>query len=110
VSNLPDPYTERVDPSVQCSACEAVCCRLTVVLMPDDHVPEWLVHRDEHGLETLAKGEDGWCAAIDEKRMCCSIYEDRPAICRKYAMGSPSCRDERKKWYGQAVPTPLVWV
>ena len=29
-------------------------------------------------------------------RMCCSIYDQRPAICRKFAMGSEYCRDERE--------------
>ena len=100
-----DPYEESIDPGVQCSTCEAVCCRLTVVLMPEDHVPEWLVARDEHGLETLAKGEDGWCAALDLNTFRCTIYDERPSICRKYAMGSPSCRDEREKWFGKPIPT-----
>lgn len=103
----PDPYAESVDPSVQCAACEAVCCRLTVVLMPEDQVPPWLVVRDAHGLETLAKGEDGWCAAVDPNTSRCTIYEQRPVLCRKYAMGSPSCRDERQKFYGTALPTPV---
>jgi len=107
VNNLPDPYAESVDPSVQCTTCEAVCCRLTVVLMPEDHMPEWLIHRDERGMETLAKGEDGWCVAVDPNTSRCSIYEDRPTICRKYAMGSPSCRDERLKWFGAAIPTAV---
>jgi hypothetical protein len=49
-----DPYATSVDPSVQCTACEAVCCRLTVVLMPEDHVPDWLVAHDHGGLETMA--------------------------------------------------------
>ena len=102
--SLPDPYAERVDPSVQCTSCEAVCCRLTVVLMPDDHVPEWLIERDEHGFETVAKGEDGWCVAIDPNTSRCTIYDERPTICRKYAMGSPSCRDERRKFYGTPLP------
>lgn len=107
VNTIPDPYEESVDPTVRCTSCEAICCRLTVVLMPDDHVPSWLIDRDLHGMETLAKGEDGWCAAVDPNTFRCTIYEDRPAICRKYAMGSPSCRDERQKWYGPAVPTPV---
>ncbi len=110
MSEPSDPYRESIDPDVHCDACEAVCCRLTVVLMPEDQVPDWLVTHDANGLEVLAKGEDGWCAAIDANRMCCSIYEDRPAICRKYAMGSPSCRDERAKWYRQPLPTPVMVV
>lgn len=104
-----DPYAESIDPRVHCDACEAVCCRLTVVLMPDDHVPAWLVHRDAHGMETLAKGEEGWCAALDPVSMRCSIYEERPGICRKYAMGGPSCRHEQSKWRNaHPIPTPVV--
>ncbi len=110
--NIPfDPYAESVNPSVSCNDCEAVCCRLTVLLMPDDHVPEWLIDRDVHGMETLAKGEDGWCAAVDPNTSRCTIYEQRPAICRKYTMGSPGCRDERERWFGvKAFPTPAVLI
>jgi Fe-S-cluster containining protein len=39
--------------------------------------------------------------AVDHGRMCCSIYEQRPAICRKFAMGSPYCRDERDTYRDQ---------
>lgn len=98
-----------VDSSVSCARCEAVCCRMTVVLMPDDRVPQWLVHRGASGLETLAKGEDGWCAAVDPVTFGCTIYDDRPGICRKFTMGGPSCRDERERWsQGPALPMPVV--
>jgi Fe-S-cluster containining protein len=107
VKNIPDSCSESIDPRVQCTTCEAVCCRLTVVLMPEDHVPAWLVDHDEHGMEILAKGEDGWCAAVDPNTSGCTIYEDRPTICRKYAMGSPSCRHERHKWFGATIPTAV---
>jgi len=46
----------------------------------------------------MARDEEGWCVAVDPKRMCCSIYEQRPAICRKFAMGSPYRRDERASY------------
>ncbi|MFC5741739.1 YkgJ family cysteine cluster protein [Dyella tabacisoli] len=111
MNNIPDPYAESVDPSVQCTSCEAVCCRLTVVLLPDDHVPEWLIHRDERGMETLAKNEEGWCLAVDPDKLCCSIYEERPTICRKFAMGSPGCRDARLEWRNHySIPTPVVLI
>jgi len=104
-----DIYSESVDPRVSCDDCEAVCCRLTVVVMPEDHVPAWLIDRDTHGMETLAKGEDGWCLAVDPNTSRCTIYEDRPGICRKYAMGSPSCRDERGRWFHTSgIGTPVV--
>jgi Fe-S-cluster containining protein len=98
---LPDPYAESVDPSVHCDTCEAVCCRLTVLLMPDDAVPSWLTAHDEHGLEQMARGDDGWCVALDRYSMRCTIYEQRPGVCRKFAMGGPYCRDERDAWFGK---------
>ena len=93
-----DSDDEGIDPSVSCSRCDAVCCRLTVVLMPEDEVPAHLTARSERGLEVMARDEDGWCVAVDPLRMCCSIYDRRPAICRKFAMGSPYCRDERAEY------------
>lgn len=102
-----DRYHQRIDPSVRCDTCEAVCCRLTVVLMPEDRVPSWLEHQDERGLRTLAKDEDGWSVAMDRDNFRCGIYADRPSICRKFAMGSPSCRYEREKWAERRpLPTP----
>ncbi|MEG3190912.1 YkgJ family cysteine cluster protein [Lysobacter sp. D1-1-M9] len=89
---------DAVDPGVSCSNCDAVCCRLTVVVMPDDPVPRHLTERDPRGLEVMAHDEDGWCVAVDQSRMCCSIYELRPGICRKFAMGSAYCRDERETY------------
>lgn len=100
---------ERVDTAVSCDACDAVCCRLTVVVMPDDIVPRHLVE-NRNGLEVMARGEDGWCVAIDEQRMCCSIYQQRPAICRKFAMGSAYCRDERANYRHHYAAIPLTVV
>ncbi|GAA0708689.1 YkgJ family cysteine cluster protein [Dokdonella soli] len=87
-----------VDPTVSCSACDAVCCRLTVTIAPDDTIPRAFVERNAQGVEVMRHGDDGWCAALDRTRMCCSIYEQRPAICRKFAMGGAYCRDERARY------------
>lgn len=84
-----------IDPSVSCSSCDAVCCRLTVVLMPQDRVPRHLTATTDRGLTVMARNEEGWCAAIDPLNMCCTIYDERPMICRKFAMGSAYCRSER---------------
>lgn len=100
---------ELIDPTVSCSRCDAVCCRLTVLVMPEDNVPRHLVERNDHGLEVMARGEDGWCIAVDHNRMCCGIYEQRPGICRKFAMGSAYCRDERAQYqHDMANAIPLV--
>jgi uncharacterized protein len=94
-----------------CSHCEAVCCRLTVVLMPDDRIPPWLVAEDDNGPDTMARGDDGWCVALDRQTMRCTIYEQRPAICRSFAMGGPYCLDERAEWAASHSNRgiPFVW-
>ncbi len=99
-----------IDPGVDCANCEAICCRLTVVILPGDAVPDGLTTHDDHGLEMMARGEDGWCVALDLDTMRCGIYEQRPQICRKFAMGGPYCRAEREEWRGLAaeVASPLL--
>lgn len=85
-----------------CGRCDAVCCRLTVVLMPeDDQVPRHFVTRNAQGVEVMAHNEEGWCAAIDPLHMRCSIYADRPSICRRFAMGGPYCLDVRATYRDQ---------
>jgi len=44
------PHDEDIDPAVQCSACEAVCCRLPVLLMPEDRIPARYVDHDARGV------------------------------------------------------------
>ena len=87
-----------VDTTVSCDHCDAVCCRLTVVLMPDDAVPPELIEIREDGMRLMARAADGWCAALDRRHMRCGIYEQRPGICRKFAMGGAYCRDERERY------------
>ena len=84
-----------VAPAIHCDACDAVCCRLTVVLGTDDDIPERLTDYTAAGLHVMARDEEGWCVAIDAARMCCSIYESRPEVCRRFAMGGPYCREVR---------------
>ncbi|MFY2764697.1 YkgJ family cysteine cluster protein [Arenimonas sp. MALMAid1274] len=100
-----------VDAAVSCQRCEAVCCRLTVVLMPDEVQPAHLVDVDHRGLDVMRRSEDGWCAALDRVQMRCGIYDTRPSICRKFAMGGAYCRDERKSYRkltaGRRIPMRL---
>ena len=96
--------------AIDCGSCDAVCCRLTVVLSAEDRVPEHLTDYTAAGLHVMARDEDGWCVAVDGARMCCSIYETRPAICRKFAMAGPYCREVREDYtrlYERDIPMPL---
>lgn len=80
---------------IHCRRCEAVCCRLPVLLLPGDRPPPRYVDVDGHGLAVMARGDDGWCLALDRASMSCGIYPDRPQICREFAMAGPDCRSER---------------
>ena len=80
---------------VHCNRCDALCCRLTVVLFEEDAIPAHLTERNEQGVTVMARDADGWCVALNNAQMNCGIYETRPTICRKFAMAGPYCRDVR---------------
>ncbi|RDZ29675.1 YkgJ family cysteine cluster protein [Lysobacter silvisoli] len=82
-------------PAPDCGRCDAVCCRLTVVLQPEDRIPPHLSARTAAGLEVMARDEEGWCVAVDATRMQCSIYHSRPQVCRRFAMAGPYCLEVR---------------
>ncbi len=88
-----------VSPSeVSCSNCQACCCRLEVLLISETGVPEEYISRDPYGGETMLRLAEGWCAALDRETFMCSIYENRPWICREFEMGSYECIEERDKF------------
>ncbi|WP_239985730.1 YkgJ family cysteine cluster protein [Marinobacter salexigens] len=80
---------------VSCANCRACCCRLEVMLISETGVPERFIETDSWGGQTMARLEDGWCAALDRDTMLCSIYEKRPFICRQFEMGGYECLEER---------------
>lgn len=85
-----------IDPSVHCSRCSAICCRLTVVLGPVDHaVPRALTTLTAAGLTVMTHGANGYCVALGADGRSCSIYEQRPRDCRSFTMGGPYCRSVR---------------
>ncbi len=78
-----------------CSQCDAVCCRLTVVLQPGDRIPARYTTHTDAGLHVMARDAEGWCVAVDGARMQCGIYETRPQVCRRFVMSGPYCREVR---------------
>lgn len=68
------------------------------MLLPDDEPPAQFIERDDHGAEIMGKGEDGWCLALDRDSMSCSIYQQRPWVCREFAMASEDCIEVRDDW------------
>lgn len=80
---------------VVCACCEACCCRLKVLLITDTGVPGRFVEIDERDGSTMARLDDGWCAALDRDTLLCTIYENRPLVCREFEMGGYECIAER---------------
>jgi Fe-S-cluster containining protein len=80
-----------------CASCKACCCRLEVILSGDDDVPLHLVDEDQWGGQSMGRGEDGWCVALDRATLRCSIYERRPRICRDYELGGADCGALRQR-------------
>ena len=88
IKNLPEI-------EVSCSNCQATCCRLEVMIITDTGVPEQHISRDRWGGETMLRLDDGWCSAVDRETYMCTIYENRPLICREFEMASYECKVER---------------
>lgn len=88
-------WSANLDSMITCSNCEAACCRLEVMLLSDTGVPEHLIATDRWGGETMDRLDDGWCAAVDRNTMRCTIYANRPQICRDFEMGGADCLEAR---------------
>lgn len=95
VKNIAVP--EMPETKATCSACLAACCSLEVLIISDTGVPERYIDFDEYGGETMLRlEEDGRCAALDRDTQMCTIYENRPWICREFEMGSYECENQFK--------------
>ncbi|KAA6184963.1 YkgJ family cysteine cluster protein [Thiohalocapsa marina] len=86
------------DQRIHCPDCAAVCCRLEVLCITDTGVPRHLTQQRADGVETMVRLDDGWCAALDRVNMHCSIYDQRPLICRELEMGGADCIAERQRF------------
>ena len=84
--------------AARCSSCEAVYCRLMVVLQPEESIPDHLTTYSPEGYRVMKRGEDGWCVAMNSVQMNCGIYETRPAVCRRFVMNGPYCRAIREDY------------
>jgi uncharacterized protein len=88
-----------IDLKIHCNDCEAVCCRMQVIIEPKDKVPQGMSGPNADGLKIMMQGGDGWCIALDRKTKRCGIYELRPDSCRRFTMGAGYCRSVREKYY-----------
>ena len=56
-----------------------------------DFVPEKFV-AEYNGARFMDQTSDGACVALDPVSRLCTIYEDRPWVCRKFERGGSLCR------------------
>lgn len=83
------------DPTISCTNCQACCCRLEVMILTDTGVPKEHIKVDRWGAETMRQLDDGKCSALNRETNMCTIYDNRPWVCREFEMGSFECQDER---------------
>lgn len=91
------PVKEIPTVQITCSNCQACCCSLEVMLLSDTGVPDRHIYTDRHGKETMLRFDDNWCSALDRDTLMCTIYDNRPWVCREFEMGSPECIEEREE-------------
>ena len=74
-----------------CAGC-AKCCHLLVELTPfvDDVPEEFVVEHD--GVRCMDQRGDGGCVALDSVTRLCTIYDQRPQVCRDFNRGESLCR------------------
>lgn len=93
---MPTIIKNMSETKIACSNCQACCCRLEVMIITDTGVPRQHIVINEWGGESMLRLDDGYCSALDRDSYRCSIYENRPWICREFEMGSYECSVERK--------------
>ena len=78
------------EPCLRCSA----CCQVFGIyeLCEGDNVPAYLTAETELGYRRM-KTHGFHCCCLDDHT--CTIYEDRPAVCRLFQPGSELCKMAR---------------
>ena len=92
-----DPDDEAVVPAaVDCDArmhiCKAVCCRLKFPLSARE-VEEGAIRWDIGHPYLIRHESDGYCAHNDRASHGCTVYGERPTVCRTY-----SCAADQRIW------------
>lgn len=74
------------------SICKGMCCTLWFALSVQD-LDEGIVKWDYSNPYGIAQDQDGYCVHFNRANHSCSIYENRPLICRAF-----DCREDKRIW------------
>lgn len=72
--------------------CEAVCCKLNFALSVEE-IESSIIKWDLGQPYFIRHETSGYCTHLDEKKKCCSVYENRPSVCKNY-----SCAGDKRIW------------
>lgn len=92
VDDESDPPRQSVDCDARMHICHAVCCRLKFPLSCSE-VDAGTVKWDIGHPYIIRQDSSGWCTHNDRATGCCTVYEDRPGVCRNY-----SCAGDTRIW------------
>lgn len=91
-----DKYSHRSDVEIDCDEriplCRGACCRLKFALTVQD-LEEGKVKWDLGHPYMIRHGADGYCFHNDRATHHCTVYENRPIVCRSY-----DCRRDKRIW------------
>jgi Fe-S-cluster containining protein len=83
---------EPVDCAARIPVCQAVCCRLKFALSQEE-IERGQVKWDIGHPYVIRQDSSGYCCHNDSGSRSCTVYDDRPRLCRDY-----SCRGDGRIW------------
>lgn len=86
------PPLEKVDCAARMHLCHAVCCSLQFPLSADE-VDAGKVKWDLGHPYMIRDNSDGYCFHNEADTGHCTVYDDRPGVCRRY-----SCAHDKRIW------------
>lgn len=90
--NTGKPVAAEIDCENRLALCHAACCKLRFALSVSDVEAgkvKWTLGQPY----MIRQGADGYCHHLDRVSQGCSIYADRPFVCRAY-----DCRNDKRIW------------
>lgn len=72
--------------------CQAVCCKLNFALSVEE-IESGKIRWDLGQPYFIRQNQNGYCCHVDGESKGCTIYNDRPGVCRKY-----SCANDARIW------------
>lgn len=72
--------------------CKGVCCKLNYALSVEE-IESGAIKWDLGQPYFIRQEKNGYCSHMDLDKKCCSVYDNRPKVCRKY-----TCINDKRIW------------